>query len=280
MSNQSQWPYSIHLHTPYSDGATPAAHVAEAAARSHLSVLGFSEHAPLGDDVTWTLPAGRVEEYRAEVSHLRNRYAGSMEILCGLECDWWQGRPDAQAGIQRPDWDYLIGSVHFVGQDPGAWAVDESPEVFARGVQSVFGSIRDACDAFFAAEREAALSGRYDVLGHYDLVKKYNKGGCFFDATATWYRDMAVSVVEAAARSGIIVEVNTAGLDKPVGECYPAPWLVERCVARGVRLTLTSDAHSAGEVQRHYSRALADLRQIGVRQLWAPIGGAWTAIAL
>ena len=275
------WPYNYHAHTPYGDGHSPAADYGTAAVVRKMQCIGISEHAPLGADVDWTMDAGKVPAYRAELEALREQHRGELEVLLGLECDWWAERPEWYGRMSEYHWDFLIGSVHMITRDSVTWAIDSSPEHFSDGVRQAFrGDIRAACDAFFSAEWDAAASGRFDILGHFDLVKKFNKGGRYFDLDAPWYKEMAASVVEAAAQSGTIVEINTAGLDKPVGEYYPAPWLVARCVERGVRLTLSADAHSSQEIRRHFDRVCQELPSLGVRELWRLTGGEWSAVPI
>ncbi|HET6381756.1 MAG TPA: histidinol-phosphatase [Armatimonadota bacterium] len=277
----SPWPYNYHAHTPYGDGHSSAADYAAEALRRGMRCIGVSEHAPLGEDIDWTMAADRVDAYHTELTDLRRQYEGRLEIVRGLEFDWWPARNECWDRIRPDEWDYLIGSVHFVTTSGGTWIVDDSPRLFEKGVREAFGGdIRAACDAFFACERDLIASGRADILAHFDLCKKFNKNGRFFDSSASWYREMALTVPAAAAAAGIIVEVNTAGLDKPVSEYYPAPWLVEACVARGVRLTLSSDAHAASQIQRHFDRVLPELARLGVRELWRLTDGRWAGESL
>jgi histidinol-phosphatase (PHP family) len=54
------------------------------------------------------------------------------------------------------------------------------------------------------------------------------------------------------------VEVNTAGLRKPIGEIYPSLPLLQACRRRGVPATYGSDAHAPGEVG-HGAQAAREL---------------------
>ena len=275
------WPYNLHAHTPYGDGHSPARAYVDAAVANGMRTIGISEHAPLGPDVTWTLALDALPAYERELSGLAEEYADEIELLRGLEVDWWPAHGEWFERIGPSRWDYLIGSVHFVTVDAGTLGVDDSPPIFEKGIRDVFGGdIRAACDAFFECERQAASSGRFQILGHFDLIKKFNRNARYFDTAESWYREMAYTVVDAAAASGIIVEVNTAGLDKAAQECYPAPWLIARCVERGVRLTLNSDAHRSAEIQRHFGTVLPELDRLGVRELWRLSGGEWTGVRL
>src|SRR5437763_13820633 len=106
--------------------------------------------------------------------------------------------------------------------------------------------------------RNAALSGLFDTRSHPDLVKHHGPSA---DAeVAGWLHEETADAIEAA---GICVEVSSAGLHKPVGELYPDPLLLEACRARGVPITLASDAHVPQNVGRDFDRAIAHARAAG-----------------
>jgi histidinol-phosphatase (PHP family) len=54
-----------------------------------------------------------------------------------------------------------------------------------------------------------------------------------------------------------------------VGELYPDPHLLELCRARGVPVTLASDAHEPGLVGRDFDRALELLCAAGYETITA-----------
>jgi len=68
---------------------------------------------------------------------------------------------------------------------------------------------------------------------------------------------------DAIEAAGVCVEVSSAGLYKPVGELYPDPQLLEACRARGVPITLASDAHVPQNIGRDLDRAIAHARAAG-----------------
>jgi histidinol-phosphatase (PHP family) len=61
----------------------------------------------------------------------------------------------------------------------------------------------------------------------------------------------------------VCVEVNTAGLRKPVAEIYPHPSLLRACYEAGVPATLASDAHAPAEVGCDFQAGLQLLREVG-----------------
>jgi histidinol-phosphatase (PHP family) len=172
-----------------------------------------------------------------------------LPVKLGLEVDYVAGRERETADILAPyPWDYLLGSVHYVDGFP----VDQDP-----GLVETLGP-NEGWRRYFVWLRNAARSGLFDSLSHPDLVKHH---GPRADAeTAQWLHEETADAIEAA---GVCLEVSAAGLHKPVGELYPDPPLLEACHARGVPITLASDAHVPQNVGRDLDRAIEHARAAG-----------------
>jgi histidinol-phosphatase (PHP family) len=132
----------------------------------------------------------------------------------------------------------------------------------------------DLYEAYYANVRAAALSGRFDVLGHPDLIKIFRQ---FPDRDIT---GMLEETADAVAESGIVVDVNAAGLRKPVGEIYPSRKLLEMFHRRGVPIILSSDAHAPSEVGAGYEKSIPLVRDVGYREVVTFSGGERGTLAL
>ena len=170
-------------------------------------------------------------------------------LKVGIEADFLPGREDrVQNLLEAREWDYVVGSVHFVDGIP----VDQAPGL----VDEL--EVGDAWRRYFAWLREAAASGLFDVLAHPDLVKIWGRR-----PSADETRHLHLEVADAVTEAGVCVEVSAAGLHKPVGELYPDAELLELCRERGVPITLASDAHRPAHVGRDVVRAAALARGVG-----------------
>jgi histidinol-phosphatase (PHP family) len=231
----------------------------EAAREAGIAELGVSEH---------------VYRFRAALELWRHPYweqqaTDDLDEYCerirgtplrlGIEADFVPGAEDRTAALlERNDFDYVVGSVHFVGDravdfdhpDWDVWAGDGDPDAVWR--------------RYFAAVAEAVRSGLFDILGHPDLVKVWGDGRAAPERDPRFYYEPAV---EAIAESGIAVEVSTAGLRKPVGEIYPSPAFARMCVDAGAAFSLSSDAHAPEQVGFEYGRALEMLNGLGVSEI-------------
>jgi histidinol-phosphatase (PHP family) len=179
------------------------------------------------------------------------------DLRLGIEADFVPGAEDRTANLlQARDFDYVIGSVHFVRE--GAVDMDDySVWDSGRSVEQIW-------QRYFETIGEAARSGLFDVLAHPDLVKVWGRGRPLPEGDLRRYYEPAV---EGIADSGIAVEVSTAGLRKPVGEIYPAPDFLRMCLDAGAPVALSSDAHRPEQVGADYERALELLDSMGVREL-------------
>jgi histidinol-phosphatase (PHP family) len=65
----------------------------------------------------------------------------------------------------------------------------------------------------------------------------------------------------------LVVELNTGGIDRPCSEYFPGPKLLEMCYRHNVPVTLSSDAHQATQIARHYEGAVDLLAQIGYQEI-------------
>jgi histidinol-phosphatase (PHP family) len=167
------------------------------------------------------------------------------------------GREDRLATLlDARDWDYVIGSIHFVGDlavdhpDYDIWGAGRRPEEVWR--------------RYFERLGEAAATGMFDVLAHPDLVKHWGRQRPWPERDLRFFYDIAMGPI---ADSGVAVEVSTAGLRKPVGELYPSRALLEMVLDAGNPLVLSSDAHEPGDIGRDYDQALELLDDLGVREL-------------
>jgi histidinol-phosphatase (PHP family) len=183
-------------------------------------------------------------------------------LKLGIEADYLRGREDRVANLLdgRP-WDYVVGSVHFMGDD----AVDvhgapdwESFDIW-RG-----GDPDQVWSRYFETLGEAARTGMFDILAHPDLVKVFGRSVPVPDGDLRRFYDRAM---DGIAESDVAIEVSTAGLRKPAGEIYPAAPFLEMCLDAGRPVALSSDAHTPEQLGHEYERAVEWLGALGVSEI-------------
>jgi histidinol-phosphatase (PHP family) len=229
-----------------------------AAAERGIGELGISEHVHRFRQAldVWRHPFW--EESAVDDLDAYAEFLAAGPLRAGIEMDWV---PGAEEGIARlldaRPFDYVIGSVHFVGEsavDHEGYDVWETAGMDPERVWS----------AYFEHLADAARSGLFDTLAHPDLVKVWGPERPRPHGDLRRFYEPAV---EAIAESGVAVEVSTAGLRKPVGELYPAPGLAQLLSQAGVPFTLSSDAHVPGDLGHAYDDAVAFMRGLGIEEV-------------
>ncbi|MBN2875563.1 MAG: histidinol-phosphatase, partial [Spirochaetales bacterium] len=262
-----------------------AAQMAAAAYDAGFSTLGFSSHAPLPFETDWNINAARLAEYVETIRGLNQEYSPAMRVLVGLEVDYIAGLCGASDGrFSSLGLDYTIGSVHFVtpadAPQPSALAldangvplfgftVDEPQEDFDAHLASFYDGDTDALvDDYYRAVAESVRAGGFEILGHLDLIRKNNRGQSRFREDTDRYRAAAMSVVEALAGTGIIVEINTGGMARGKTDSpYPALWILKELRARGVAVCINADAHAPEHLVAYREEALSLAHEAGYRE--------------
>ncbi|MFA5843669.1 MAG: histidinol-phosphatase HisJ family protein [Coriobacteriia bacterium] len=245
----------LHVHTSRCGHAQGTVdEYVEAAREAGISILAFTDHLPLptGFDSGYAMPYEELDAYVAEVLSAKERSAasGGPEVLLGVEADWLPGHESIlDKALMSYPFDLVLGSVHFID----GWAFDD-PRLTDGYVDRDLGEL---WERYFDDLSAAAMSRRFDVMAHPDLMKKFRHFPTS-DPAGSYAR-----VAATFASAGVAVEVNTAGLRKPCAELYPATAFLEACRRAGVPATVGSDAHAPEEVGAGSGHALAALRDAG-----------------
>lgn len=254
-----------HIHTELSGhGGGTVGQMVSAAIFKGVAGIVFTEHLPLPEgldpDNHVSMPMTELANYADEVRAWSERARG-MQVIVGGEADWLPGHAVQTAEIRSAAHaagiDVLLGSVHFLDD----WAFDDPHQLQeweGRDIDAVW-------ERYFSEWCAACASGQFDVMAHPDLVKKFGH------RPTRRPDDLYLEAARVAASSGVIVEVSTAGLRKPVGELYPGPDLLAAFSDAGVPATVGSDAHSTEEVGHGIESAYEALIQAGYTRVAFPV---------
>ena len=212
-----------------------------------IDIYGFSEHAPMDFDPHYRLSFEEMEAYTEDILTAKERYKDKIKILLGYEVDYLPGHMDDR--VLNAKVDYLIGSVHFLDK----WSFD-NPE-FISGWKNK--NIDEIWQAYFEATEAMAKSGKFDIAGHLDLIKVFKY------MPKKDIRSLAKNALLAIKRSDMVLEINTAGIRKPIGELYPSAPLLEEAYALDIPITFASDAHAVDQIGLGYELATLVAKEIG-----------------
>jgi histidinol-phosphatase (PHP family) len=156
--------------------------------------------------------------------------ARGLPVKLGLEVDYVPGTESAVHDLlDGIPFDYILGSVHWI--DGWNFMRDGAASEYARR------GVRRAFEQYFELEAALPPEGAPDELSN--------------------------AVVDAAATSGVAIEISSVGLWHTVGELYPSPALLSRFRAAGTGITLASDAHMPADAARGRDHVIEAARAAG-----------------
>jgi len=223
----------LHNHTSLCKHATgtPQEYV-QKAIRENIKYFGFSDHAPMSYDSKHRMDFLQMKEYEKTVLHVKDEYKDSLHILLGYEVDFLEGYMDER--VLTSSVDYLIGSVHFIDK----WGFD-NPEFIGeyknRNIDKIWEEYFDAIEAL-------AKSKLFHIVGHIDLIKIFN----FLPKRDI--KTIAKNAIKEIKKADMVVEINAAGLRKPIKEAYPSSSIMELLSEYDIPITFSSDAHKPEQV--------------------------------
>ncbi|WP_181350744.1 histidinol-phosphatase HisJ family protein [Thalassobacillus sp. CUG 92003] len=226
-----------------------------------IEELGISEHAYFFHETSDILSNDWVENRRG--LHFKDYHtlfeqaqAEGLQVKMGIEMDYTPGKEkEMQAFIDAHPFDYVIGSVHWIGD----WGIDLASyrEEYEKR------DIKEAYRQYFDQIVTLAESRLFNFVGHIDLIKIFN----YWPDDEAFLHQQYDRAVAALAASGTCIEISTAGLRKPVGAIYPDPVLLKKCYEAGVGIVICSDAHKPEHIGYAYDQAIDLAKSVGYEEL-------------
>lgn len=105
----------------------------------------------------------------------------------------------------------------------------------------------------------------YSVVGHLDIVKRYDEAAR--NVPFESYKEKAREVLEMIIADERGIEVNVSGLRTELGETLPNRQMLKLYYELGGKyITIGSDAHNKKELYSHFEEALKMLQDIGFEE--------------
>lgn len=240
-----------HMHTTFSDGKSSYLSYLEVARKKDLAEIGFTDHITL-TPVDWGVKEIDYPVLRENLKNLCNNFSEDVQVRFGLEMDYFPGREEEiRKIIAYFPVDYVIGSVHFIGD----WNFDSDQSLYGKW------SNNDLYRKYFELLQQAAKSGLFDVIGHFDLIKKLQ---CWPESDQSALYEETLKIFKEA---NVVLELNTSGRDHPCNEFFPNREILSTASKLGIQVTLGSDAHHPEQVARHFDSAIALLKEVGYTKI-------------
>ena len=260
---------NIHTHTTYCDGKNTIEEYILKAIENEFVSIGFSGHSYTYFDTEYCMTKDRTEKYLQEIQEMKEKYKDLIEVYSGIEADFYSNlntETDKKMGL-----DYRIGSVHYIKdkKEDIYYPIDKSPETFEQSLQKYSdGNIIAFVNAYYDNIIKMIRTQKPTVLGHFDLIKKFNKNGKYFNEKSIWYKWKVNRVLNEISKAGTIIEVNTGGIAKGwTDEPYPSLWILEKIFKKNIPITLTSDAHTIENLDFGFLEIIKKLNKIGFQNI-------------
>ncbi|MFB5761739.1 histidinol-phosphatase [Paenibacillus medicaginis] len=229
----------------------------EAGIQAGLQVIGISDHSPfLCSEEDQAFPQiymakSQLAEYVQEVLELKKEYEGRIDVLLGLETDYFPEYAELyRSTLAKYPFDYLIGSVHNI----------EGVSIFNKNRWKNLTKAQKVAvkEGYYELIAQSARSGMFQILGHIDAMK--GNYPLFSGIAADEAVDGTLKII---AECGVAIEINTSGKTKLVGGWYPSDAILERALHYEVEVTFGSDAHIPSRVGDEWELVRTRLREIG-----------------
>ncbi|MDO5350463.1 MAG: histidinol-phosphatase HisJ family protein [Lachnospiraceae bacterium] len=254
-----------HVHTEFSDDSVyPLENVVKDGIRLHLDEICITDHVDYGIKVDWDSgaeilyrhgePLANVDypRYASEIERVQRLYNGKITVKMGMEFGVQAHTiPQFQALFHRYPFDFIILSVHQV-EDKEFWTQDfqkgrtqqEYNERYYEEMLSVVQSYKD-----------------YSVLGHMDLIKRYDKAGIYpFEKV----KPLIAEILKIVIADGKGIEVNTSSHRYGLKDSMPSAELLQLYRDLGGSIiTIGSDSHCPEHLGAYIQDAKRQLKELG-----------------
>ena len=197
---------NFHTHTTFCDGKNTAEEMVIAAIEKGFTVLGFSGHSYTYFDESYCMSKENVRAYQKEIQRLKEAYADKIILYCGVEQDFY-----SEESVS--DFAYAIGSVHYIKRDGQFLPVDEGADIMERDIRELFGGDPYAyAKVYFETVGEVLKKTGADIIGHLDLLSKFNEKQVFFNTKDKRYREYGIGAIEALIPYDKPFEINMGAI--------------------------------------------------------------------
>lgn len=276
---------NYHSHTFHSDGKYGPEDYIQKAIDLGLKAYGFSDHAPVDFENTWSIKSSEYKNYLSDIQLIKDKYSNQIDVYLSMEVDYIPGViTPTNDFIKSLKLDYTVGSVHYVGfyDDGRPFAVDGLHTKFLKGLEEIYdNNVQEVVTQYFALQREMVTLAKPDVVGHCDKIRLRSEDGNLFSEEANWYKDAVRATLETFKSAEVIVEINTRAIYKKK-QAYPYPnkWILEQMKELDIPIQVNSDCHHPREIALEFDETAALLRSIGFDAVRVLLDDQWKDVAL
>ncbi len=230
----------LHVHTRFSDGKNKPQEVVPAAIKKGLKTIGISDHSFTPFSKQYCMHLRQYPRYIRMLHRLKKKYQDSIEVLCGIELDYYSEK-------QGSGFDYVIGSVHYVKKNGEYIPIDYSAQTLLDAVKKHYhGDIYGLVEDYYGLVGELAEKMQPSIIGHFDLITKFCEQTTLFDQNNPRYVAAWKAAADKLLKANIPFEINTGAISRGYRTTpYPAQDIRDYIVENGGTFIASSDSHNA-----------------------------------
>ena len=266
-----------HVHTSYSDDSEyPMEDVVKDAISFGLDEICFTDHVDYGVKRDWDDPRGMTyrrggagepermalanvdyPRYATEIAALREKYKDQITLKMGIEFGIQTHTiPQYEKLFSVWPFDFIILSVHQV-EDKEFWTQD-----FQRGRTQTEYNLRYYEEILALVQQYH----HYSVLGHMDLISRYDKAGPF---SFEKIRPIVKEILNTIISDGKGIEVNTSCYRYGLNDLTPSTDILRLYRDLGGRIiTIGSDSHRKEHLGAYLTETISALKAIGYKEVY------------
>ena len=230
---------NYHTHTTFCDGVDSPEEMVLEAIRLGMSELGFSGHSHIPFDDSYCMSLEGTLQYKAVITELKQKYADKIKILLGIE-------QDIYSDTDTDGYDYVIGSAHHLFKNGEYISVDLSRAEQERIIAQLYGGDQYSfAEDYYRAVATVYEVTKCDIIGHFDLITKFNEAGDMYDTSHPRYRKAAMEALDALCGTNAAFEINTGAISRGYRKTpYPDGFILEELKQRCKKLVFSYDCHN------------------------------------
>lgn len=231
------------MHTTFCDGKNSAEEMVLSAIEKGLNAVGVLIHSHTAFDHLYCVKKDNIKVFQEEMARLKEKYKDKIKVLCGVEQDYY--------GTESTNgFDYVIGSLHYFNVNGKMMHIDHSPEYFDNAIKELFGGdYYLAAEHYYSVLSDVVEKTGADIIGHFDLVTKFNRGNRLFDENHPRYVNASMEALKKLIATKKVFEINTGAISRGYADRpYPTLQMIEIIKESGGKLILSSDSHTAENV--------------------------------
>ena len=256
---------NYHNHSTFCDGKNTPEEVILTAIEKGFDAIGFSGHGFTEFDQRYCMK--NPPAFRAAIKELKEKYKDRIQVYLGVEEDMF-------APVNRDDYEYMVGSCHYIHKDGGHYPIDSGLNYFHKCLELFDGDALAMADSYYSHFCEYIVRRKPDIVGHFDLVTKFEEAEPHGLFGSEEYRKMAEKYLLYAMKSGSLCEVNTGAISRGYRTTpYPTPDLLYTLLKNDGKLILSADSHTAETIDFYFKESRAMLKDVGFTHVYALYNG-------